>query len=97
MTAPKFQWGLSGKTYTDPAEYDAPTILGPAVKIVALPVNGTPFNPPKRIIADKPGTATVTDASGEVIPGFPLTGGEQAIAITAINALATSTQVWGLY
>jgi hypothetical protein len=97
MSLAKFIWGLSGKTYTDPAEYEAAALLGPAVTIVALPVNGTPFNPPKRIIADKPGTATVTDASGNTLAGFPLTGGEQAIAITAINNLATSTQIWGLY
>jgi len=28
---------------------------------------------------------------------FPLTGGEQHVSITALNALATATKVWGLY
>jgi hypothetical protein len=95
--APKFKWGLSGKNYTDPAEYDAAALLGPAVKIVALPADGTTFDPPKMIIADKAGTATVTDCLGEAIPLFPLTGGEQHVSITALNALATATKVWGLY
>ena len=99
MTKPTFQWGLAGKVYTDPAEYDAATILAPAVRIVALPTDGTAFDPPKRIIADKAGTATVKDASGSgtAITLFPLTGLEQAVAITAISSLATATKVWGLY
>jgi hypothetical protein len=96
MTAPVFQWGLSGKSYTDPAEYTAATILGPATKIVLLPTTGS-FNPPKRIIGDKAGTATVTDCEGNAIPNFPITGAEQSVAITAISALATTTKVWGLY
>ena len=29
---PKFIWGLSGKTYTDPAEYDVGTLLSPGAR-----------------------------------------------------------------
>jgi len=97
MTKPTFQWGLSGKVYTDPAEYDAATILMPAVKIVQLPTDGSTFTPPKRIIGDKAGTATVKDALGETFAGFPITGAEQAVAVTAISALSTTTKVWGLF
>ena len=97
MTAPQFKWGLSGKVYTDPAEFDAAALLGSAVKIVALPVNGAAFNPPRRIIADQKGTGTVTDASGNTITSFPFTGDEQNVAITSINSLSTTTKVWGLY
>ena len=97
MTAPQFKWGLSGKVYTDPAEYNPADLLIPAVKIVALPVNGATFEPPKKIIGDKAGTATVTDASGNTLTGFPITGQEQNVALTAINSLSTTTAVWGLY
>ena len=97
MTKPTFQWGLSGKVYTDPAEYDAATILMPAVKIVQLPTDGSTFNPPKRIIGDKAGTATLVDFSGETITGFPITGAEQSLAVTAISALNSTTKIWGLY
>ena len=99
MTKPVFKWGLADKKYTDPGEYDAVTILAPAVKIVALPTDGTQFEPPKFIIADKAGTATVKDASGsgDAITFFPLTGGEQRVALTAISALSTTTKVWGGY
>ena len=98
MTAvPKFIWGLSGKTYTDPAEYDVGTLLAPCTTIVALPTNGAAFNPPKKFIGNAAGVATVVDASGNTITGFPITGGEQNVTITAISALETTTAVWGLY
>ena len=97
MTKPVFKWGLADKKYTDPAEYDAATILAPAVKLVLLPTNGTALDPPKFIIGDKAGTATVTDASGNDLVGFPITGGEQRIAATKLNALSTTTKVWGGY
>ena len=94
-----FSWGSSGKKYQNPADVDAATLMMPATQIVALPTDGTAFDPPKRIIADKAGTATVKDASGSgtAITLFPLTGLEQAVAITAISSLATATKVWGLY
>jgi len=99
MTKPVFKWGLADKKYTDPAEYDAATILAPAVKLVQLPTDGTAFDPPKFIIGDKAGTATVKDASGSgtAITLFPITGLEQRVALTAISALSTTTKVWGGY
>ena len=97
MTAPVFKWGLAGKVYTDPAEYDAQTILAPAVKLVQLPTDGTAFDPPKWIIGDKAGTATVSDASGNSLASFPITGLEQHVAATKISTLSTTTTVWGAY
>ena len=97
MTDPVFKWGLSGKRYTDPAEYDAAALLGPATTIVVLPTDGSTFDPPKRIIGDRAGTATVRDCAGNTVTGFPITGGEQGLAVTALSALATTTKVFGLY
>ena len=97
MSLSNFVWGLLGKNYTDPSEYDAQTIVMPAVKLVALPTNGTPFAPPKWIIGNAAGTATVVDASGNTLALFPITGQEQHVAVTALNALATTTKIWGGY
>ena len=97
MSATQFSWGLAGKIYTDPAEYDVETLVAPILKIVALPVNGAAFPPPRKIIGDKAGTATVTDSQGNVITNFPITGQEQSLALTAINNLSATTQIWGLY
>ena len=62
-----------------------------------LPTDGTTFAAPRKIIGDKAGTATLVDFSGETITGFPITGQEQALAVTAISSLTTTTKVWGLY
>jgi hypothetical protein len=97
MTAPQFKWGLADKVYTDPAEYDVQTLVAPAVALVALPTNGTALNPPKWIMGDAKGTATVTDASGNMLTGFPITGDEQHVALTAITSLSTTAHVWGAY
>jgi hypothetical protein len=92
-----FTWGSSGKKYQNPADVDAATLLMPATKIVPLPTDGTAFAPPRKIIGDKAGTATVTDFMGDTIASFPITGQEQNVAVTAIGSLSTTTKVWGLY
>jgi hypothetical protein len=98
VTAPVFRWGLAGKAYTDPAEYDVQRLVAPAVKIVPLPTDGSTFDPPKMIIGDKAGTATVSDAAGNAdITSFPITGQEQRVAIRSLSSLSTTTKVWGLY
>ena len=97
MTAPLFKWGNLKKVFSSTDDIDPASVLIPAMKIVALPVNGTAFDPPRAIIADLAGTGTVTDASGNSVAGFPFTGHEQNLALTAITALATTTKVWGLY
>lgn len=97
MTSPLFKWGVDPKAYTDPSDYEPSTLLAPAVKIVLLPSDGSSFDPPKKIIGDHAGTATVTDASGNEITGFPITGTEQSVAITTLGSLSTTTKVWGLY
>jgi len=92
-----FSWGSSGKKYQNPADVDAATLMMPATQIVALPTDGATFPPPRKIIGDKAGSATVVDFAGDTITGFPITGLEQNVAITAISALSTTTKVWGLY
>ena len=94
---PKFKWGNAGKVATDPAEFDAQTIVAPALKLVALPTDGSSFDPPKFILGDKAGTATVKDAFGNSLTSFPITGLEQHVAVTSIGSLATTTKVWGGY
>ena len=74
-----------------------PQSLGPAVHIVALPVDGTVFKPTSMIITDLAGTGTIVTQSGETLTGFRLTATEQHISIVAVSALATTTKVWGLY
>ena len=97
MTDPLSKWCLAGKQYADPAEHDVQTIVAPAVKLVALPVDGTTFDPPKWVIADKAAFGAVEDASGNSLTSFPFTGLEQHAALTSINALAATTTVWGAY
>ena len=70
---------------------------GPATLIVALPVDGTVFAPPRFVMADAAGTATVLDATGHSITGFPLTGKEQHISITKASSLSGSSKLWGFY
>jgi hypothetical protein len=93
----KFPWGLAGKVTNDPGSHDTPTVVAPAVTLVLLPTDGTAFDPPKWIIGDKAGAATVTDSSGNALAGFPITGEEQHVALTAIASLSTTTKVWGGY
>ena len=95
--ATNFNWGFTGKSYSDPSQAQTAEVLGPATTIVALPVDGTPFPPPRAIQTDVAGTGTITDAGGNVLTGYPLTGQEQHIAIQAISALVTTAKVWGLY
>ena len=95
MTA--LSWGGNAQKFKNPADADPSTLAAPASKIVLLPTDGTPFPAPRKIIGDKPGTATLVDFSGDTIAGFPITGQEQALAVTAISALNTTTKVWGLY
>ena len=97
MTASQAEWGVSGKVYTDPREYDVQSLVMPATKIVKLPLDGTVFSPPRVIISNAPGSATATDFEGNVVTGFPLTGGEQNVAITALSAVTGATAVFGLY
>jgi hypothetical protein len=97
MTLFKFGWGLSGKIMAAPDQHNVQDVLGPAVKLVALPVNGTAFPPPKWIIGNAAGTASITDCFGDTLLLFPITGGEQHIACTAINTLVTTAKVWGAY
>ena len=100
MTAsPVFVWGLSGKKYTDPAEYDVGTLLGPAVKLVALPTNNTAFAPTRKVWADSNTTADVTDAQGNLCVGFPLFENvELNISLTKITNLSNgSANVFGGY
>jgi len=92
-----FSWGGSSKKLTSPADADATTLASPITKIVLLPTDGSAFPPPRKIIGDKAGSATVVDFAGDTITGFPITGLEQNVAITAISALSTTTKVWGLY
>ena len=100
MTGPTVMtWGVGGKVYSDPSEFPAQTVLGPALKIALLNTDGNAFTggPPRRIIGDKSGTATVVDQQGNSVANFPITGLEQNVAIQAISALVTTTKVWGLY
>ena len=97
MTANTVSWGGNSAKFAKPADADPSTLAAPAAMIVALPTNGTAFPAPRKIIGDKAGTATVTDYAGNVIPGFPITGQEQSLALTAISALVTTTKVWGQY
>lgn len=97
MTKPQLKWGNSGKVYTELGDVDAATMISPAARLVQLPTDGAAFDPPRKIIGNAPGTATVTDLAGDVIPNFPITGGEQNIVIQAISALSTTTTIWGLY
>ena len=92
-----FSWGGNRKVYSNPSDADGATLASPATKIVLLPVDGTPFPPPRKIIGDKAGTATVVDFAGDTVALFPNTGAEQGLAIKAISSLATTTKVWGLY
>ena len=71
--------------------------MGPATKIVALNVTGTTFTPTRFILADKAGTGTVIDATGNTLTGFVFTGAEQHVSLTNINTLSTTTKVWGFY
>ena len=93
----KFSWGGNSKSYTTPADVDAITLASPICKIVLLPTDGTVFAPPRKIIGDRAGTATVKDFFGDTVASFPITGAEQSLALTAISALSTTTKVWGLY
>jgi hypothetical protein len=52
---------------------------------------------PRAIIGDQKGTATIYDAEGNQIIGFPITGVEQYIMISGISTLSTTTKVWGLW
>ena len=97
MTGNTVSWGGNAAKFSNPADADGSTLAAPATKIVQLPTDGTTFSAPRKIIGDKAGTATVVDYSGETVTGFPITGQEQSLAITAISALATTTKVWGLY
>ena len=92
-----FSWGGSGKKLTSPADADMMTLASPIMKIVLLPTDGSAFPPTRKIIGDAAGTATVTDFAGDAVAGFPITGAEQNLAITAITALSSTTKVWGLY
>jgi hypothetical protein len=60
-------------------------------------VSPTVEDQPKWIIGDKAGAATVTDASGNALTDFPITGLEQHVAATAITSLSTTIKVWGTY
>lgn len=93
----KFSWAMGQKIAGNPIEFDVQALVAPATVLVALPTDGTDFDPPKWIIADKAGTATVVDAAGNSLAGFPLTGLEQHIAVREISALYTTTKVFGGY
>lgn len=91
-----------GKSYKRVSDFDVQTLLGSSGRILQLPTDGSPFPPPRAIIADAPGTATITPASNVdpdpvTLDGFPLTGGEQSIFITAITNVTGATNVFGLY
>jgi hypothetical protein len=90
-------WGGNAQKFTNPSDADAATLAAPGVKIVLLPTDGTVFPAPRKIIGDAKGTATVKDFAGDTITGFPITGLEQNLALTAISALSTTTKVWGIY
>ena len=92
-----FSWGGSSKKLTSPADANATTLASPITKIVLLPTDGSAFPPPRKIIGDKAGTATVKDFTGGAAPNFPITSVEQNLALTAISALSTTSEVWGLY
>lgn len=97
MTKLQLNWGNSGKVYTDLGDVDASTMIAPAARIARLPTDGTSFDPPRMIIGDKAGAATVVDLAGNTLAGFPITGGEQNVVVQAISALSTTTMIWGLY
>lgn len=70
--------------------------INPATVIMPL-TSGTTFSATRAIIGNAAGTATVVDASGHTVTGFPITGGEQNVSITSFSSLATTTALWGLY
>ena len=91
------EWGGNSQKFGHPADADPSTLAAPASKIVQLPTDGTTFTAPRKIIGDKAGSATVVDCIGETVTGFPITGGEQHVSITAASALSTTTKLFGLY
>ncbi len=98
MTIATFAWGLLGKKYTDPSEYDVSTLTGPYVRIVALPTDGTPFSPPRAIFCDNTTVADITDATGGVSTAFLLNQGENKLSLTAINNIQNvGTHALGAY
>ncbi len=92
MTAPVFKF--FGKGYETLRDYGI-EILMPYTQFTQLAVDGTPFTNTRAVFADQDGTATITDAYGDSVTGFPLRKGENRIVITAISALTGATKVFG--
>ncbi len=98
MSLADFVWGLSGKKYRDPSEYDAATLSGPYTRIVALPTDGTPFSPTRAVYTDNTTVCDITDATGVVSASFLLNQGENRMSLTAINNIQNvGTHTWGAY
>jgi hypothetical protein len=92
MTAPLYNF--AGKKFSDLRDFGDDLSL-PYSVLTALPTDGTVFPIPRAIFADLAGTATVTDANGNVMTGFPLVKGENKLLVKAISTLATTTKVFG--
>lgn len=52
---------------------------------------------PRALWVGTAGTATMTDAKGNTLTDFPLKQGENPIIISALTALGTAGDVWGMW
>lgn len=93
-TSPIFKFG--GKIYNDLTEFGPYTQM-PYAKFAELATDGSTFDIPRAVFADAAGTATIVDAYGNTLTGFPLNKGENRICISAISSLSGTTKVWGAF
>jgi hypothetical protein len=94
VSDPIFKFG--GKIYNDLTEFGPYTMM-PYAKFASLAADGSTFDITRAVFADAAGTATVVDAYGNSLAGFPLNKGENRICVKSITSLSGATKVWGAY
>lgn len=71
--------------------------IRPSGKVVKLTAAEADITVPRALWVGTGGTATMTDAEGNVLTDFPLKEGLVPIRIKRLSTLTTAADVWGLY